>query len=233
VLATSEVRLDGRRSSVRRVETNEGNLTADSLLWQANLSGAALGLPAAQIGLQNGGGIRNDSVIPAGNVTELNTFQILPFSNFVTVLAGVPRSEIEAVLENAVSRVEFADGRFAQVAGMRFTYDISLPAGSRVREATLDDGTPLIAAGDVIAGPALNVATIDFLARQGDQYPFTTPFTNVGVSYQQALANYLADGLGGQITATDYPEGGEGRITCIKSVAASPLSCPTAAPLPP
>jgi hypothetical protein len=53
------------------------------------------------------------------------------------------------------------------------------------------------------------------------------------VSYQQALANYLVDGLGAQVTAAEYPEGGEGRISCIKSVAASPLSCPTAAPLPP
>jgi 5'-nucleotidase len=36
----------------------------------------------------------------------------------------------------------------------------------------------------------------------------------VGVSYQQSLANYITapDGLNGQVTAADYPEGGEGRI---------------------
>jgi 5'-nucleotidase len=57
------------------------------------------------------------------------------------------------------------------------------------------------------------VATIDFSARGGDQYPFRgAPFTVVGVSYQQALRNYIVDGLGGTITAADYPEGGEGRI---------------------
>jgi 5'-nucleotidase / UDP-sugar diphosphatase len=33
------------------------------------------------------------------------------------------------------------------------------------------------------------------------------------VTYQQALRNYIVDGLGGLITAVDYPEGGEGRIT--------------------
>jgi 5'-nucleotidase len=38
------------------------------------------------------------------------------------------------------------------------------------------------------------------------------PFTTVGVSYQQALSNYIVGPLAGQITAAAYPEGGEGRI---------------------
>jgi 5'-nucleotidase len=43
------------------------------------------------------------------------------------------------------------------------------------------------------------------------------PFTCVGVSYQQALADYLQasaanGGLAGVISSADYPEGGEGRI---------------------
>jgi hypothetical protein len=57
------------------------------------------------------------------------------------------------------------------------------------------------------------VATIDFLARGGDQYPYRgAEFTVLGVSYQQALADYISEGLGGQIAASEYPEGGEGRI---------------------
>ncbi len=78
----------------------------------------------------------------------------------------------------------------------------------------LTDGTPIVSGGAVVPGPDLNVATIDFLARGGDQYPFRgAPFTNVGVTYQQALANYIVNPLAGLITATDYPFGGEGRIT--------------------
>lgn len=60
------------------------------------------------------------------------------------------------------------------------------------------------------------LATIDFLARGGDQYPFRgEAFTVLGVSYQQALSNYIQDaaGLSGLIGAADYPVGGEGRIT--------------------
>jgi hypothetical protein len=40
----------------------------------------------------------------------------------------------------------------------------------------------------------------------------SSPFTTVGVSYQQALSNYIEGPLLGEITAADYPEGGEGRI---------------------
>ncbi|HZD56214.1 MAG TPA: hypothetical protein VE136_05805, partial [Anaerolineales bacterium] len=35
VIGNSEVDLDGLRSSVRAVESNEGNLIADALKWQA------------------------------------------------------------------------------------------------------------------------------------------------------------------------------------------------------
>ena len=59
------------------------------------------------------------------------------------------------------------------------------------------------------------MATIDFLARGGDDYPFQgATFTVLGVSYQQALANYIQfpSGLGGVVSAADYPEGGDGRI---------------------
>jgi len=237
VLALSEVPLDGRRSNVRRVETNVGNLATDGLLWQARQLAAAAGLPMPRVALQNGGGIRNDNVIPAGNVTELNTFQILPFSNFVSILPAVPRAELKAVLENAYSRVEFSDGRFAQVAGLRVTYDragvagigANSASGTRVRNVVLDDGTMIVQDGAVVPGPGVNVATIDFLARGGDQYPFVTPFVNVGASYQQALANYLVTGLAGRVTAAAYPVGGEGRITCISSNPAA-AACPVAAP---
>jgi 5'-nucleotidase len=178
------------------------------------------------VGLQNGGGIRNDSVVAAGNLTELDTFSMVPFPNFVSVVENVPREQFKEILENAVSRVEFGDGRFAQIAGFRFTWDPAgtpqllddmgnvTQAGTRVREVTLDDGTAIVTGGAVVAGADLTVATIDFLAKSGDQYPYRgAPFVTLGATSQQALSNYIQDGLGGSITAADYPEGGEGRIT--------------------
>jgi 5'-nucleotidase len=229
VIAQTEVPLDGLRTSVRTTETNEGNLVADAMLSEATRLAPDFAAPAPQVALQNGGGMRDDEVVPPGPITELKTFDILPFSNFVAVVPEVPRATFKELLENAVSRVEAVDGRFAQVAGFRFTYDpagqaqvidpvtgaITTP-GTRVRDVTLDDGTVLVTGGQVQPGPALTVATIDFLARGGDQYPFGgIPFTTLGISYQQALRNYLTGPLGGVVTAAQYPAGGEGRITTV------------------
>jgi 5'-nucleotidase/UDP-sugar diphosphatase len=214
VVATSEVPLNGVRSNVRTKETNEGDLIADSLLWQATQAAPLYGLPAPDVALQNGGGIRNDSVIPAGPITELDTFAMVPFANFTCEVPNVSRETFKALLENAVSRVEFTDGRFAQVAGFNFVYDASMPPGARVLDAELDDGTQIVTMGAVMDGPALNVATIDFLAKGGDQYPFGgAAFTTLGSTYQQALSNYLVDGLAGVISAADYPADASSRIT--------------------
>lgn len=228
VIAQSEVALDGTRVNVRGQETNEGNLIADSLLWQATQLAASFGAPTPDVALQNGGGIRNDSIIGPGNITELDTFDMVPFANFVSIVHEIPREQFKEILENAVSRVEFGDGRFAQIAGFSYTYDATgtpqeldadgnvVTPGTRVLEVVLDDGTVIVSGGVVQPGDPLAIATIDFLARGGDQYPFRgAEFTTVGVSYQQGLFNYIVDSLFGLITAADYPEGGEGRITRI------------------
>jgi 5'-nucleotidase len=226
VIGTSEVDLDGLRTSVRTMESNEGNLIADALRWQAEQLAAAYGVPAPDVGLQNGGGIRNNTIIPAGDITLLDTFDMVPFPNFVTIIPGIPRTQFKEILENAVSLVEFGSGRFAQISGFSMVYDpagtpqvldadgnVVVP-GTRVQEIVLDDGTDIVIGGAVVGGADLTIATIDFLARGGDQYPYRgAPFTNIGVTYQQALTNYIVDGLGGLISAADYPEGGEGRIT--------------------
>jgi 5'-nucleotidase len=227
VIGTSEVALEGRRiPGVRTEETNLGNLMADSMLWQASELAGSFGVPVPDVSLQNGGGIRNDTLIPAGEITELTTFDIAPFSNFVSIVPDVSRDTFKAILENAVSQVEFVAGRFAQVGGFSFEYDPTgtprdpadptTTPGNRVVTVTLDDGTPIVVAGAVVPGADLTVATIDFLANGGDEYPFGgAPFTTIGVSYQQALSFYIQDALGGLISAADYPEGGEGRIVTV------------------
>lgn len=228
VIAQSEVALEGRRDpGVRTQETNLGSLVADSLLYTGRQKAAEFGVVPPDVALQNGGGIRNNSLIPAGPLTELTTFDIAPFSNFVSVVPDVPRSQFKEILENVVSRAPVADGRFAQVAGFSFTYDSAqtaqvvdndgnvLTPGSRVVDVVLDDGTVIVQGGAVVAGPGVAIATNDFSARGGDQYPFRgLPFTSVGTTYQQSLFDYLTQdaGLGGLVSAAQYPEGGSGRI---------------------
>ncbi|MEM9820876.1 MAG: choice-of-anchor I family protein [Bacteroidota bacterium] len=236
VLATTETALDGLRANVRTQETNQGNLIADALLWQANQAAADFGIDAPTVGIQNGGGIRNNNMIAADRpISELTTFDMLPFSNFVSVLDPIPATQFKEVLENAVSRVENVSGRFAQIAGFEMVVDLDgipqeldadgnvLTEGNRIVSAQLNDGTMIIENGNVVPGaPAISIATVDFLARGGDNYPYRDAnFTSVGVTYQQALANYLTDGLGGVISATRYPEGGTGRIQFIANSSAA------------
>ena len=247
--ASCEVDLDGRRGAVnsspfaivtpgvRNSETNEGSLIADALLWQGRRLAASFGAPLPIVGLQNGGGIRNNNIIPCATagLTELDTFNMAPFANFVSIIQ-IPREQFKEVMENAVSRIENGDGRFAQVAGFSFTFDrngtaqlldaesnVTTP-GTRIVNLTLDDGTVVINGGAVQPGADIVIATIDFLARGGDQYPYRgAAFTTVGVSYQQAVLNYVvaaaADGgLEGAILVADYPEGGSGRIADVTTM---------------
>lgn len=232
VIAESEVDLDGRRApGVRTMETNLGNLVADSQLWQASQLAADFGVPVPDVALQNGGGIRNNDVIPPGPITECDAFGIAPFESFVSVVPAIPRSQLKEILENAVSRTQPGDipggsGRFAQVAGLQFLWSASgtaqvldvdgnvVTVGTRVQDITLDDGTPIVVGGAVVAGPDLTIAIVDFLAQGGDEYPFRgAPFTNLPTTYSEALSNYIQNALSGLISAADYPEGGEGRIT--------------------
>ena len=229
-VGTTEVPLDGRRSpGIRTHETNQGNLLADALLWNGRRLAADFGVTQPiMVAIQNGGGIRNDSVIPVGPVTELETFNISPFGNLVTVIENVSAAQLKVVLENAVSRVESSSGRFAQVAGLSFVYD---PAGTpqeigddgtvtvegtRVRSMTVA-GLEYVKDGEVIEGlPDVPLVTLNFLANGGDQYLFGDGTrTHLGLTDQQSLAAYIKDGLNGTITAADYPEGGEGRITTV------------------
>ena len=223
-VAVTEVDLDGLRASVRTAETNEGNLITDAYLWYFNGldEGGMFVDTIPVIAVQNGGGIRNDEVIPAGSeISELKTFDILPFSNFVSVLDPIGPGALKSALENSVSQVPGRDGRFLQIAGFRIEYDTARVAGeSRIRTVTLDDGTAIVENGEVVEGaPSVYIVTNSFTAGGGDDYDefAALDFTNIGPSYQRVLFEYLRaeSGVDGRITAADYPEGGEGRITLL------------------
>jgi 5'-nucleotidase len=234
VIASSDVALDSRRNvsgspapqanfGVRVSDTNVGNLVADSLLWEADRIARGSNLPLPDVSIQNGGGIRLNSALPVGTINEKYTYDQLPFTNVLTLVPSVSAVQLKEILENAVSKVSSADGRFPCVSGMRVVWDSTgtaqvlsgtappyavTTAGTRVRDVILSDGRVLVRNGAVVASaPSVNIATIDFLAVQGgDQYPFNNvPFIRLGVTYQRAFFNFLTDGLGGQVYGRDYP----------------------------
>jgi len=225
-VARSEVALDGRQDpGVRTQETNLGNLMADSLMDTGRRNAEEYGVPEPQIGIQNGGGIRNDSLLPEGPVTALDTYSIAAFANQVAVVPDVPRAQVKELLEHGVSALPNADGAFMQVGGVNFAYDPEgtaqevdddgevLTQGTRVRNAVLHDGTVIVDDGEAVEGEPISIATNDFSASGGDSYPFRgADFTVVGSTYQAALEQQLGQTLEGVVSEVDYPEGGSGRI---------------------
>lgn len=177
----TRVLLDGDRGRVRTRETNLGNLIADAMLWKAAGAGA-------QIAIQNGGGIR--ASIPAGPITLGQVLEVLPFGNYLVVLA-LTGEQILAALENGVSQVENVAGRFPQVAGLRFTWDPTKPAGSRIVSAevlTPDGYRPIRRAS------TYKVVTNNFLAGGGDGYTVLAEAKEkivLGFVDAEVLAEYL------------------------------------------
>ena len=145
--------LDTRRASVRSGENAFGNLVADAMRL-------AVG---ADIALTNGGGIRGDTVYPAGSeITGKLVLTELPFGN-KTVKLALSGAGIREALEHGVSDVESANGAFPHVSGLSFSFDATRPKGGRVVEVAVG-GTPLA------EDRTYTLATNDFLARGGDRY---------------------------------------------------------------
>ncbi len=158
VVGTSDVYLQGSRTQVRRGETNLGNLIANAVLHAAKPAGAT-------IAVTNGGGIR--ASIDEGDITLGEVLTVMPFGNAMVTL-DLTGAEIVEALENGVGAVEEGQGRFPQVAGLAFAFDLAKPAGERVSgvKVVAEDGSyvPL----DLAA--TYTVATNAYMADGGDNY---------------------------------------------------------------
>jgi 5'-nucleotidase/UDP-sugar diphosphatase len=152
VVGAASVPLDTRNDIARTQESAVGNLIAD--LMRAAMQ--------ADVALVNGGGIRGNTVIPAGSLRRRDVLSILPFANMIVKL-DVTGETLRAALENGLSQVERGAGRFPQVSGLRCVFDPKRPAGSRLVSVTAG-GQPLNPAG------RYTLATFDFLLGGGDGY---------------------------------------------------------------
>lgn len=130
VVAESAAEIDGSRDSCRQMECAMGNLVAEAMLDRVKDQGVT-------IAIANGGGLR--SSIDAGPVTMGEVLTVLPFQNTLSTFTA-NGAAIVAALENGVSQVEEGAGRFAQVAGLKYTFDPSLPSGARVSEVMVKSG---------------------------------------------------------------------------------------------
>jgi len=152
-IGTVEAPLDSRRNVVRGEESTMGNLIADAM---RDATGA-------DIAIMNGGGIRGDTTYDAGRkLTRRDILTELPFGN-TTVVTELPGSQILLALENGVSQAEKGAGRFPQVSGLTYAFDVAAEAGARVSEVMVG-GAPLE------ADKLYTVAVNDYIVGGGDGY---------------------------------------------------------------
>jgi 5'-nucleotidase len=214
VAAQSDVALDALRTHVRNAETNLGDLVADALLHGGRVYAARWKLTHPDVAVLNGGSIRCNSIVQPGNLTNISLKNIIPFTNRVALVNQVTPEEFKALAEHMIGEAGSAGGRFGQIAGFRMVYDAKAPVGQRIITLVLDDGREIVRDGGIAPeAPTVTFATVDFLARGGDNYPFNTAHVgHTDVQQFDALRNYVAEDLKGRITAARYPEGGLGRI---------------------
>ena len=129
VVAEASGDIDGDRTTCRQVECQMGNLVSDAMLDRVRDQGVT-------IAIQNGGGLR--ASIQGGLVTMGDVLTVLPFQNTLATFQ-VTGATVVAALENGVSEVADGAGRFAQVAGLKYTFDPALPAGARVSDVMVEE----------------------------------------------------------------------------------------------
>jgi 2',3'-cyclic-nucleotide 2'-phosphodiesterase (5'-nucleotidase family) len=222
----------------RTCESLVGNVVTDAMRTKY----ASIGVKFA---ITNSGGLRADLTCPTTDntsdfcpaytpppypITRGQVLGVLPFGNIVVTL-DVNGAELKTMLENGVSRMPSVDGRFPQVSGLCFTYDIASPAGSRVTGAVLanPDGTCSATPVDLTAASTYKIAENDFMASGGDGYPaFTSRMTTQDIM-DQVTADYITASSPLNPFVLAAPNG---RINCADSNGTTAPNCPTLVPSP-
>ncbi len=182
VVAVTEAPIDGNRSSCRAHECEMGNLVADAMLQRVSGQGI-------DIAIQNGGGLR--ASIDQGNITMGEVLTVLPFQNTLSTFK-LKGSDVLLALENGVSMIEEGAGRFPQVAGLKYSFDVSQPAGSRISNVMVSQGG---AYEPIDADTVYGVVSNNFMRAGGDGYQvFATDGMDAydyGPGLEEVVAQYL------------------------------------------
>lgn len=182
VVAEAADAIDGERASCRAMECEMGNLVAEAMLDRVRNQGIS-------IAIANGGGLR--ASIDAGPVTMGEVLTVLPFQNTLSTFQVSGQTVIDA-LENGASQIEEGAGRFAQVAGLRYTIDLSQPPGSRISDVqVMQDGAWV----PIDPAATYGVVSNNYVRNGGDGYAMFADAQNAydfGPDLADVTAEYLA-----------------------------------------
>lgn len=210
----------------RTCESLVGNVVTDAMRTRY----------AAHFAITNSGGLRAAMTCPTTDnpldfcpaftgpnydITSGQILTVLPFGNLAATVT-INGAELKSELENGVSSMPGVNGRYPQVSGLCFSYDVSAPAGSRVTSVVYQaaDGTCTGGPVDLTAGSLYKVVMNDFMANGGDGYLNVASRMATQELLDQVVIAYM--GTVGTISPSV-----QGRIVCTTSGA---TACPTVLP---
>ena len=167
---------------VRAEETNAGDLVADAYRYAMN----------ADIGFENGGGIRND--IEAGDITYGDIIGMLPYDNTLRRIS-VTATQLKEMLTRCTSLVPVLDGNFPQCSGLRFTVHSKSHTVSDI-EILQEDGSY----APIDMQRSYSVALTNYNHEGGgffDSFKKCPVLQESTLRYYEALSDYLTKVLGG------------------------------------
>ena len=182
---------------VRSQETNAGDLVADAYRHAME----------ADIGFENGGGIRND--IMAGDITYGDVIGMLPYDNVLLRIA-VSGQQLKAMLERCTASLPELDGNFPQCSGLRYVVHSKSHTVSDI-EVLQDDGSY----APLVLNRQYSVALTDYNHKGGgfyDCFKGCPVLFESTVRYYEALANYIHEQLGGTTGAAYLQPQGRIRV---------------------
>lgn len=198
VVAETSAPIDGDRVNCRAKECEMGDLVADAMLDRVKDQGVS-------IAIANGGGLR--ASIDAGPVTMGEVYTVLPFQNTLATFQ-LKGADVVAALENGASQIEEGAGRFAQVAGLKYTVDPAAEAGNRISDVMVQQDAEWV---QIDPEATYGVVSNNYMRSGGDGYQvFATNAMNA-YDFGPDLAEVLADYLAAQ--GAEYAPALDGRIT--------------------
>jgi 2',3'-cyclic-nucleotide 2'-phosphodiesterase (5'-nucleotidase family) len=161
------------------MEVPMGDLIADAQAWKGG----------TQMAFMNPGGIRADIIYTSypHDVTFGDFMTVQPFDNKLVTMK-LTGNQIFALLEQQFPPAQ-TSMRLLQISGIKYTFDLSKPVGSRITSLTLTDGTPILP-----DETTYTVACNEFIATGGDGFSVFLGGTDVyrpGVSDLDALVDFV------------------------------------------
>jgi len=215
-VAESSGVIEAAREVCRVVECSMGNLVADAMLDRVKDQGMT-------IAIINGGGLR--ASIDAGDVTMGEVLTVLPFQNTLSTFQ-LKGADVVAALENGVSQIDQGAGRFAQVSGLKYAFDVSKAVGQRVSAVEVRDGSGW---KPIDAAATYGVVSNNYMRAGGDGYKIFASNAQNAYDYGPGLEAVVSDYLAKN---TPYKPYTDGRITVL-AAAAAPAAADPAPPAKP